>query len=676
MQTWEYRRTVLRQHEIADFIQSTKGDKYSALLPLLGLHPLEVAAENLRQLTMAIVEVSKVVANKRKLQEVNARQNEVFGKDTHDEILEKVARLHSKYCPDKAAAADPLVRCDVLRQAIDSRIAKSTAEQRRYIALRDGADLDLKPPISTVRDAISKLADIAESLITEKLQVLESVDAYAAKLGEDTGVDCPACGRSIAVDDFKAHLDAERTRLGGVIETFKSRKAAVATVCNTVSKLQSTLQKQDLQSWREELAKGPFKEKLEYLDTIDTERLRASCGEDELKAIERNLQPLIDAAIAASKVAPPDAQELATDKKTVEVATAILEAKETAAEVKRVEALVAFISSLSDGVREEIRLQAKRVVDDISADIQAMWTILHPGEPIDNVRLYLPPEVEKAIDIGLQFHGIEQDSPRLTLSEGYRNSLGLCIFLAMAQRESTTDRPVFLDDVVVSFDREHRGMIAEILEQSFGTRQVIILTHDRDWFTDLRFQLDNNAWNFKILLPYESPQSGIRWSDKTTSFDDARAFLKERPDAAGNDARKIMDVDLALITEKLQIKLPYVRGDKNDKRMANDFLERLIADGRKCFQKKVNSDYAIFQEGLDLLAVAKSLLVSWGNRASHGHDVVRSEAKKLIDACEKALECFRCSNSKCRKQVRFADAANQEWVQCQCGELRWRYGKG
>jgi hypothetical protein len=65
--------------------------------------------------------------------------------------------------------------------------------------------------------------------------------------------------------------------------------------------------------------------------------------------------------------------------------------------------------------------------------------------------------------------------------------------------------------------------------------------------------------------------------------------------------------------------------------------------------------------------------VSWGNRSSHSLDVERVEATKLIEACEKALDVFECGG--CGKPLWLADAGNQEWVQCQCGELRWRYGK-
>ena len=128
-------------------------------------------------------------------------------------------------------------------------------------------------------------------------------------------------------------------------------------------------------------------------------------------------------------------------------------------------------------------------------------------------------------------------------------------------------------------------MIAEILEKHFSGRQVILLTHDRIWYTELKYQLPGNRWDFKTLLPYETPALGIRWSQKTTTFDDARAHLKERPDSAGNDARKIMDFELALAAEKLEILLPFVRGDKNDRRMANDFLERLASDSRKRFAR-------------------------------------------------------------------------------------------
>ena len=674
MRGWDYRRTVLRQDEVAAFIYDTKGHKYSVLLPLLGLHELEVAAENLRQLTKAVEQQSKLTETKATLKVVEGKRKAAFDQDSDNQILTKIQDLHAHYCADKATTTDAVSRCKELTTALDTRIAESSADLPRYVALRDVAELDLERQVDAVRSASLELLDTVEPLISEKLEVLQSTGVFVNRLGSETEVECPACGQRIPVDRFQAHVAAERDRLGAMLEVYEKRKAAVVSLRDTVTSLRSTLAKADVTSWRREMATGPLADNVAYLDGINTDALVVSCGEGDLAAFEGKLLPLINVAASASKNAPPDARQLVTDKQVIEAGSAVMEAAEQLRAVERADALVSFITALEQGIRQEIRLRSQVVIDEISAAIQAMWVILHPGEAIEDVRLYLPDASDKAIDIALTFYGVDQESPRLTLSEGYRNSLGLCIFLAMANRDADKDRPLFLDDVVVSLDRNHRGMIVELLEKEFGGRQVVILTHDREWYTELRHQLDGKDWVFRTLLPYETPDLGIRWSHKTTTFDDARAHLAERPDSAGNDARKIMDVECALIAERLQIRLPYLRADKNDKRMAHDLLERFVADGGKCFQKRVGEDYKVHRDAIDALRNADRLLTSWGNRASHSFDVVRPEASKLIDACEEALKFFTCAS--CGKSVGFADSASSESVQCQCGEIRWRYGKG
>lgn len=562
MSAWDYRRTVLRQDEVSIFIHDTKGGKYSALLPLLGLHHMEVAAENLRQLAKAVENESRLRETIVTLKQVEVKRKATFGTHSDEQVLKTIEDLHTKYCPDKADTRDSLSRCKELETALDTRMKGSSADQGRHFILQTAAELDLKGDVDVVRATGLKLAGAVEPLIAEKLDVLQKTVAFVDKLGDAKEVKCPACGRSISTDDFQAHVTAERMRLQEIIDTFDTWKAAIGTLCDTVKSLKSNLSKPDVKSWRDELTKGDLADNFAHLDRMNAEALRVSCGEEDLNALEGKLLPLIAAAAFCSKDAPPDAQALSTAKRTAEAGKAVISAKDQAAAVTRAEALVGFINSLEQGVREEIRLRSKTVIDEISADIQAMWTILHPGEAIEEVGLYLSEDADKAIDIRLKFYGVEQDSPRLTLSEGYRNSLGLCIFLAMAKREMGKDRPLFLDDVVVSLDRNHRGMIQELLVKEFSGRQVVVLTHDREWYTELRQQLDVNCWGFKVLLPYETPDIGIRWSHKTTTFGDARAWVMTRADTSGNDARKIMDVELALIAERLQIRLPYLRSDR------------------------------------------------------------------------------------------------------------------
>jgi DNA-directed RNA polymerase subunit RPC12/RpoP len=659
---------------VAAFIHHTKGGKYSALLPLLGLHQIEVAAENLRQVVKLVESLSKVKEAKATFRQVDARRRATFGTANDDDILRRIENLHAEYCPDKANTKDGLPRCADLTAALEMRTTRLSADQRRHLFLRAVAEVDLRNQVNAVRAASVKLAGAVEPLIAEKLAILQAAEAFADKLTAHGKVKCPACGQSISVNEFQAHVETELVRLREIRGTFNERNVAMGALCDSVKSIQSNLGKPDVKPWRDEVAKGTLTGCFAHLDALKAEALRSICSDEELKEIETKLLPLVGAADAASIDAPRDVQQLSADMQVVEVAKATLEAKEQADALVRAEALISLLTALEHAVREEIRVRSKEVIADISEDIQRMWTILHPVEAIEDVHLYVPADADKAIDIGLKFHGKEQNSPRLTLSEGYRNSLGLCIFLAMARREADKDRPVFLDDVVVSLDRNHRGMIVELLEREFGGRQIVVLTHDRDWYTELRYQLNDGAWSFRTLLPYETPVVGIRWSHKTTTFGDARAQLNDRPDSGGNDARKIMDIELALIAERVQIRMPYLRFDKNDRRMSHDFLDRLVADGKRSFQKRADKDYGANVDAIEALEKAHQLLGSWGNRASHTFDIVRAEAAKLIDACEKALESFKCES--CGKRVWFADAEGSEWVQCQCGKLRWRYGQG
>jgi energy-coupling factor transporter ATP-binding protein EcfA2 len=671
---WDYRRTVLRQGEVVEFIQDTKGGKYSALLPLFGLQPMEIAAENLRQVAKNVEILSQLDARKAVLAQVNLKRTTAFGAATDEQILKKIEVLHGKYCGEKNSTKDVIPRCKESVSAIDAKIAQISADQACHITLRSAGNVDLKSDVDALRAAILKLAGEVDPLISHKLAVLQPTETLLAKLPKEGEVECPACGQLIRADEFRDHVRSEFERLREIRETFNARNAAMGCLCDDVKTLKLYIGKPEAKLWREEAAKGELADCFDYLSTVNADALRTACSESDLQDIEKKLLPLIVAADLATAQAPTSVKELLDDKHTVEAAKAAIEAKEQAADVGRADALTHLVRAVEQTTREQIRLRSNAVIAEISEDIKKMWSILHPGEAIEGIRLYLPKDADKAIDIGLKFHGKQLDSPRLTLSEGYRNSLGLCIFLAMAKREAVHDRPVILDDVVVSLDRKHRGMIVQLLEEEFAGRQVLLLTHDRDWFTELRQQLDEKSWAFKTLLPYESPQIGIRWSHKTTTFDDARAQLKERPDSAGNDARKIMDVELAFIAEHLQTKLPYLRFEKNDRRTAYEILSRILADSKKCFQIRIGADFVAHENAIETLSIADKLLISWANRASHSFDVTFSEASKLIDACEKAIECFKCSS--CRKHVWFTEASGAEWVQCQCGGIRWRYGKG
>ena len=407
-------------------------------------------------------------------------------------------------------------------------------------------------------------------------------------------------------------------------------------LCDTVKSLKSNLGKADVKSWRNEAANLGLAECFAFLDGLNADALRTSCYDGDLKNIEGKLVPLVEAAAVASKDAPAEVQQLATDKQIGEAGKATIAALDQAATTQRAEALVSVISSLERDIRRQIRLRSQTVIDEISADIQAMWAILHPGEAIENVPY--PHRERRQGDR----HWFEVLWRRTGVATGSRYRRATGIALASVSSWRWRSEKGLTSSTVPRRRRRQLGPEPPRHDRRAAGEGVWWATGDNP---DPRSRLVHGAppaarrksWVFKALLPYESPVLGIRWSHKTTTFDDARAQLPERPDSAGNDARKIMDVELALIAERLQIRLPYLRGDRNDKRMAHDLLERFVADGKLCFQKRTAKGHETDGSARSL-SLADRLLVSWANRASHTFDVVRPEASRLIDACEKAVE--------------------------------------
>src|ERR1700747_3231326 len=120
---WDYRRTVLRQDEVVSFIQNTKGEKYSALLPLFGLQPMEIAAENLHQLGRNIDSLSQIDRSKAILNQTKVKRQASFGTGTDEDILKKIGALHGKYCADRDAAKHGLSLCADLAASLQIRMS-------------------------------------------------------------------------------------------------------------------------------------------------------------------------------------------------------------------------------------------------------------------------------------------------------------------------------------------------------------------------------------------------------------------------------------------------------------------------------------------------------------------------------------------------------------------------
>jgi recombinational DNA repair ATPase RecF len=94
---------------------------------------------------------------------------------------------------------------------------------------------------------------------------------------------------------------------------------------------------------------------------------------------------------------------------------------------------------------------------------------------------------EAGLNFTVDFYGRGAHPPHALHSEGHQDSMGLCLFLALAEHLTTglVDL-IVLDDVVMSVDAGHRRRLCHLLAKHFPDRQFLITTHDRTWANQLK----------------------------------------------------------------------------------------------------------------------------------------------------------------------------------------------
>jgi hypothetical protein len=104
------------------------------------------------------------------------------------------------------------------------------------------------------------------------------------------------------------------------------------------------------------------------------------------------------------------------------------------------------------------------------------------------------------LNFEVDFYGRGTHPPHALHSEGHQDSMGICLYLTLAEKlNGGLINLVVLDDVVMSVDADHRRKLCEVLRSSFPDRQFLITTHDRTWANQLKSEgvvSGQQTWEF------------------------------------------------------------------------------------------------------------------------------------------------------------------------------------
>ena len=100
----------------------------------------------------------------------------------------------------------------------------------------------------------------------------------------------------------------------------------------------------------------------------------------------------------------------------------------------------------------------------ISEDINDLYLFMNTDERVEGIRLVPLGNEDEFVGITLEmtFHGEAVSPPETYLSESHVNCLGICLFLATAMTFNKVNRFLVLDDIISSFDTNHRARFGHL----------------------------------------------------------------------------------------------------------------------------------------------------------------------------------------------------------------------
>ncbi len=559
---------LLRGRTLADFINKTKTEKWKALVEILGLDAIESLREDFQRARNELRKLSK--AGEEEVRTYRRALASGSEEVSHDTVLANLQQICRMLGVDPPRSLDQVVDPSWLTAAVGARAAVSEASDRESLL----AEIKTLSAPAFDRRAVEAWNDLVSS---DRVRLLPraSLVREAKRLVESGSMDkgrCPLCGQT--VDDKSLARRIEKS----LVEVMEASR--------------------DLERFRD-----PVAQQADDLEAAHDKRLSIH---KRARAMELELPPPPDIPYAELK-GSVDALALfeietitsaLSDVRKWDRATGTLARKASPTEPNTRDTQLVMLAALCQQVNawrlaEKKASRARRALDlaervfdayqnkqkddltellkRISRRVAQIYSALHPGEDLDAVSV--EPWTAKGVELAIEFYGSRQRPPHGVLSESHLNSLAIALFLAMAESFNEQIGFLVLDDVINSFDVEHRGRLAELLADGFSEWQLIVLTHDQQFFEHLYRRAP--SWR-RLEFTSWSYTSGPRTTqyETTSILRNARERL-ERGDVhdAASVARRALEELLQEVCEALWAPLPFRRGQANDKREIGELFK-------------------------------------------------------------------------------------------------------
>ena len=485
---------ILRKTTLAQFITGLASERYASLRPFIDLTPVENAERALREQ----VKTSEGQLNDA-ARDIGALQ-ELLRRTMVEACAVSIEPLAWARAIVAVPAADASVAIAELRTL--ERLVDAAATAIDDLAAADRAAETAQAQVNTAQKELDTAETSALAVDASLVQLLEAAQQHFSKHAVADA--CPLCESPERTEGLKERVDARIAAASQVRAlTGAVKRATPEAAGKAIARTSALLKAQQAiaavataatsQEWRK--AHGPAVQAMSTLLAV----------EGDFTA------PDLAALRAAGNDAGSRRAELeATAARYSGVKTALDQHDEN---VNRQAGLSLVLPRLKQALQvceKQRKHYLEQVLLAIAVEVGRLYEAIHPGEGLNKISFKLSATRQGSLDLGADFLGMQDQPPQAYFSESHLDSLGLCIFLALAARQAPSSTIVVLDDVLGSIDEPHVDRVIGMLyEEATKFKHTILTTHYRPWREKFRKGwLQNNQCEF-IELGAWSPSSGI-----------------------------------------------------------------------------------------------------------------------------------------------------------------------
>jgi energy-coupling factor transporter ATP-binding protein EcfA2 len=686
----ERENLLLRYHALRSFIENTKGEKLKYLSDVIGYSEVTKTKDVLRK---AVTSIKSEIKSQNFENQVTTQKSILIDKinasvGQEKDLFEKINEIIK---PLKIGSEiKSFVDIDEALEKIKKPTNNALVLELKF--LEDSKELlnSLKNEVNFFDEEYKTYYNEFETISKDVESIMQTFLAELLKAGNDVIVGkyhkeetCPLCLQPKKLKELKEDIE---NRLKAIEESStkkasfdKTQQTVIGFSTDRIKRLDSILSEKiinEKSNKKIETAVNDIKLRIDRYQKAGKEKVTSGnkiAEPDSLKlndtdfeiiseidnritkinkSFENDNSTIIYSNIAAAKDAFLKIQSIAKEQKKLENQRGSLEIIYDEFIKKQKEGLENFISFFSEPINE-------------------FYQFMNPGELIHEIKIVIIGEEDElnGLTIEYDFNGKLTSPPQKYFSESHLNCFGLAFFLTSVKAFNKENKFIILDDVISSFDTTHRERFANLIFEKFSDYQIIMLTHEREWFQYVSQNAKRKGW----LI------NEIRWSNKIGTYIDSepkevRELINHQltnglVEHLGNPIRKYLEQLLKEICYNTEVKVGFRYNDVNEKRMPYELFNEL--------KSKINKHSVELKKNISIIErVACSAIL--GNLLSHSNpfNPALGDLKAFWTDILELEKLFYCIEEKCAKPIALKNYDNvKKRIRCSCDNLNYDWRK-